>query len=73
MNKKIFIIIIEYSWLVMAVFCAITGIYYQTRIGVSNAWLLYAMSLLSVGMFVVRRMQRKNQEKKQDRSNNRFK
>ncbi len=68
MNKKNFFIIIEYAWIVMAIFCLAMGIYYQVKIGATKAaWLIYGLSIISAGMFLVRRMQRKNNEKKQNR------
>jgi hypothetical protein len=67
MNKDKFIIVIEYAWILMAVFCLIAGIYYHSKIGISRAWMIYAMSVISLGMFGVRRMQRKNAAKRQNR------
>ncbi len=67
MNKKIFFVIIEYAWILMAVFCLIMGIYYHMKIGIEKAWLIYGLSVISLGMFGVRRMQRKNNEKRHNR------
>lgn len=66
MNKnKIFRIIIEILWLVMAIFCLGAGIYYQIKIGgVSNVWIFYAMAVISAGMFVMRFMQRRNEDRR---------
>jgi hypothetical protein len=69
MNKDKFIVIIEYAWILMAVFCLAAGIYYNIKIGIDKAWMIYSMSAISIGMFAVRRMQRKNLEKKQKRNN----
>ncbi|MDD3740453.1 MAG: hypothetical protein PHH30_04360 [Bacteroidales bacterium] len=66
-TKFKFVVLIEYAWLVMAAFCLIVGIYYQSKIGLSKVWLIYSMSVVSVGMFGVRRMQRKNLEKRNRR------
>ena len=67
MNKDKLIIIIEYAWILMAVFCLVAGIYFHIKIGISNAWLVYALCVVSIGMFGVRRMQRKNLEKRKKR------
>jgi uncharacterized membrane protein len=69
MNKKIFAKIIEFAWIAMGVFCLIMGFYYTSKIGAQNAWLIFAMAAISIGMFFVRRMQRKNLEKKNNRKN----
>lgn len=66
-NRK-FLIIIEWLWLIMAVFCLIVGIYYHLKIGLANSWIIYMLSIISLGMFFMRRMQRKNMEKRQNRS-----
>ena len=68
MNKPKFFVIIEYAWILMAVFCLIVGIYYHNKIGISKVWLIYSMSAVSLGMFGVRRMQRKNLEKRKNRN-----
>lgn len=68
MNKRKFQIAIEIAWVIMAVFILIIGIYYQIKIGIGKVWLMYALSFISMCMFFVRRMQRKNIEKR----NNRF-
>ena len=72
MNKTRFkfIVLIEYAWILMAVFCLIIGIYYHSKIGLSKVWLIYSMSAVSLGMFGVRRMQRKNLERKNRRNSN---
>lgn len=67
MNKDKFIIVIEYAWILMAVFCLIAGIYYHNKIGLNRAWMIYSMSVISLGMFGVRRMQRKNAEKRKNK------
>lgn len=66
MNKnKIFRIVIEVLWLVMAAFCLAAGIYYQIKIGeVNNVWIFYAMAVISAGMFIMRFMQRRNEERR---------
>ena len=64
MNKKIFIIIIEYAWIAMGLFCLIIAIRYTNNLGTDNVWLMYLLAVISFGMFVVRRMQRKNAEKR---------
>ncbi len=70
MNKRILIIIIEYMWIAMAVFCVIMGIYYSSKAASGNVWIIYLMALISLGMFFVRRMQRKNQEKRNKKYGN---
>lgn len=64
MKNKIFVKFVEYMWLVMAAFCIIMGIRYTMSVGFDNAWLIFFLALISLGMFVVRRMQRKNAEKR---------
>lgn len=68
-SKKIFRIVVECLWLVMAVFCLAAGIYYQSKFegGVSNVWIFYAMAVISAGMFVMRFMQRRNEERRERR------
>lgn len=65
-----FIVLIEYAWILMAVFCLIIGIYYHGKIGLNKVWLIYAMSAVSLGMFGVRRIQRKNLERRNRRNSN---
>jgi hypothetical protein len=67
MNKKNFFVIIEFAWILMALFCLGMGIYYHIKIGIDKAWLIYSLSVISLGMFGVRRMQRKNNEKRHNR------
>ncbi len=71
MNKnKIFKIVVEVLWLVMGAFCLGAGIYYQTKYDeVPNVWIFYAMAIISVGMFIMRFMQRRNEEKREKRRN----
>ncbi|HOZ29287.1 MAG TPA: hypothetical protein PLL66_00050 [Bacteroidales bacterium] len=69
-TKFKFTILIEYAWILMAVFCLIIGIYYHSKIGLNNVWLIYALSVVSIGMFGVRRIQRKNLEKRNRRNSN---
>ena len=69
-SKKIFRIIVECLWVVMAVFCLAAGIYYQTKFdSVSNVWIFYAMAIISAGMFIMRFMQRRNEERRERRRN----
>jgi hypothetical protein len=69
-SKKIFRIVVECLWVVMAVFCLAAGIYYQTKYdSVSNVWIFYAMAVISVGMFIMRFMQRRNEERRERRRN----
>ena len=68
MIKKNFFVIIEIAWIVMAIFCLGMGIYYNIKIGISKAWMIYSLSVISLGMFGVRRMQRKNAEKKHNKN-----
>lgn len=68
MNKEKIIIIIEYAWILMAVFCLVAGIYFHVKAGISSAWMVYAFSVISLGMFGVRRTQRKNMEKRKNRN-----
>jgi O-antigen/teichoic acid export membrane protein len=70
MNKRSIIIIIEYLWIAMAVFCVIMGIYYSNKAASGNVWIIYLMAVISLGMFFVRRMQRKNQEKRNKKYGN---
>lgn len=54
----------------MGVFCLGAGIYYQTKYDeVPNVWIFYAMAIISVGMFIMRFMQRRNEEKREKRRN----
>ena len=56
----------------MAIFCLVAGIYYQTKLdGESNKmiWIIYAMAIISAGMFVMRFMQRRNDERREKRRN----
>ncbi len=51
----------------MAIFCLAMGIYYNIKIGISKAWMIYSLGVISLGMFAVRRMQRKNNENRRNR------
>lgn len=68
MNNRIFKIVVEVLWIVMAIFCLCIGIYYHTRINTGHVWLFYALSVVSLGMFAVRFMQRRNEEKRNRRN-----
>ncbi|MDD4150332.1 MAG: hypothetical protein PHE33_09905 [Bacteroidales bacterium] len=68
MIKKNFFVIIEVAWILMAMFCLGMGIYYNLKIGINKAWMLYSLSVISLGMFAVRRMQRINNEKRNNRN-----
>lgn len=65
--KKNFFVIIEFAWILMAIFCLAMGIYYNIKIGISKAWMIYSLGVISLGMFAVRRMQRKNNENRRNR------
>lgn len=69
-SKRIFRIVVECLWVVMAIFCLSAGIYYQTKFeSVSNVWIFYAMAVISAGMFIMRFMQRRNEERREQRRN----
>ena len=69
-SKKIFRIVIECLWIVMAIFCLAAGIYYQTKYdSVSNVWIFYAMAVISAGMFIMRFMKRHTEERRESRRN----
>lgn len=53
----------------MGVFCIIMGVKYTNSVGINNAWLIFFLAAISFGMFVVRRMQRKNAEKRNRKQN----
>ncbi|MDD2385663.1 MAG: hypothetical protein PHP52_02650 [Bacteroidales bacterium] len=65
--KKNFFVIIEFAWILMAIFCLGMGIYYNVKIGIHKAWIIYSLGVISLGMFGARRMQRKNNENRQNR------
>ncbi len=67
MNKKKLFVAIEFAWILMAIFCIIMAIYYHTKVGADKVWLMYGMGIICIGMFGVRRMQRKNNEKRERR------
>lgn len=67
-RKKIFNIVVECLWVAMSLFCLSVGIYYQVKFdSVPNLWIFYAMAVISAGMFVLRFMQRRNEEKRAQR------
>ena len=69
-SKRIFRIVVECLWLVMAVFCVAAGIYYQTKYDeVPNVWIFYAMAIISAGMFIMCFKQRRNEERREKRRN----
>lgn len=68
MSKKNIFVFIEYAWVLMAAFCLGMAIYYHVKIGVDKAWLIYGLSIISLGMFAVRRTQRRNNEKRRNRN-----
>ncbi|MDR2010447.1 MAG: hypothetical protein LBQ22_08190 [Bacteroidales bacterium] len=68
MNKKIFQIVVEIAWVIMAIFCLAVGIYYHIKFGTNMMiWLMYALSVISTGMFLIRHFQRKNIQKRKDK------
>jgi hypothetical protein len=65
MNKQIFQIVVEIAWMLMAVFCVAMGIYYHIKFGSGMMiWLMYLLGVMSIGMFFMRRMQRKSEQKR---------
>jgi hypothetical protein len=66
-KKEKLSIVIELAWLLMAAFCIIAGIIYQSKIGFDKVWLFYVLGVISIGMFFVRRQQRKNTQKRKNR------
>ena len=54
----------------MSIFCLVTAFFYTKKVGMQNAWLIYVFAFISLGMFFVRRMQRKNQEKRNKKYGN---
>ena len=70
MNNKIFRIVIEILWLLMAVFCLGSGIYYHVKYdSLSNVWVFYVMAVICVGMFAMRFTQRRNESRREKRKN----
>ncbi len=69
-NKKIFYLIIEYAWLVMSLFCIVMGFIYINSRGGNLAWIIFLLAIISFGMFFVRRLQRKNFEKRNRKYDN---
>lgn len=69
-NSKIFFRIIEYAWLVMSVFCLVMGVIYINSKGGNLAWIIFLLAIISFGMFFVRRLQRKNLEKRKRKYDN---
>lgn len=66
-SKKIVMIVIEYLYIATAVFCVAVGIYYHIQTGFGKSWMFYGMGAISLGMFGVRRLQRKNAERREKR------
>ncbi len=66
-SKKIVMIIIEYLYLATGAFCIGVGFYYQAKYGFMKSWMFFGIGLISIGMFGVRRLQRKNMEKRETR------
>ncbi|NLA23469.1 MAG: hypothetical protein GX879_00730 [Bacteroidales bacterium] len=62
-------IIVEYTWLAMAAFCLVVGIIKTMEWGIKYSSMFYIMAFICVAMFVFRRLNRKNLE----RRNNKFK
>lgn len=71
MKNKLFFKIIELAWVVMGVFCTVMGFYYLSKTDSGTyAWLIFLLALISFGMFFVRRLQRKNFEKRNKKYGN---
>lgn len=66
-SKKIVMIVIEYMYLATAAFCIGVGIYYHFEVGFEKSWMFYGIGIISIGMFGVRRLQRKNAERRENR------
>ncbi len=69
-SKKIFRIVIECMWIAMALVCLGVAIFYQVRIGEQAQmyyFMLYGLAIVSFGMFAVRFVQRRNEEKREQR------
>jgi len=66
-NNKIFQIIIEIAWLVVAVMCIVAGTYLLIKLDFSvHKWriiICYILGIVSIGMSYIRRMQRKNRRR----------
>lgn len=61
MNKK-GALILEYVWLILAIFAAIFGTYKFTNAGFEKSYVFYIISAIASFMYVLRRALRKFQE-----------
>ncbi|HOE04749.1 MAG TPA: hypothetical protein PLZ52_05995 [Bacteroidales bacterium] len=60
-------VIIEYAWIGMAVFCLVLGIIKTGELGIKLSAMFYLLSFISLAMFFMRRMNRKNIERRNKR------
>lgn len=60
-------IIIEYAWIGMSIFCLVLGIIKTGEIGIKLSAMFYLLAFISLAMFFMRRMNRKNQERRNKR------
>ncbi|HNY43542.1 MAG: hypothetical protein QM212_05360 [Bacteroidota bacterium] len=66
-NRRIVMIVIEVLYIITAMFCVGVGIYYHIKHGFDKSWLFYGIGIISLGMFGVRRIQRRNLERRESR------
>jgi len=61
MNKK-GAIILEYVWLVLAIFAALYGIYKSSRQGLNESYMFFIISAIAAFMYMLRKAMRKFKE-----------
>lgn len=69
MNNRIFSIVIELAYIIIAIFCFVTGYLKRDVVSEQYEWTFYAMGILSIAMFIFRLLTRKSREKRQKKYN----
>ncbi len=57
-------IILEYTWLGVAVFSVIAGVHQTYYEGTNKSWLFFVITFIAILMYWIRRTMRKNMKKK---------
>ncbi|MDY0200053.1 MAG: hypothetical protein WC951_05190 [Bacteroidales bacterium] len=52
--------VLEIIWLVLAVACLVLAINSTSKFGIENSYIFYILSVVALGMFLLRRFRRKS-------------
>ncbi len=62
-NSSKIVLVIEYAYLLTAVFCIVVGVIKTPAMGIEFAWVFYLLAFISMAMFLMKRLGRKNKNR----------